>query len=276
MKIAVTSGTYNLIPQSSWADKEIQTLVLECDSTAGAITINLPSIAALNAQNLKVTISDVAGLASTNAITIKPGSNDLVNSVNTDVVLRVANGSVVMDILSDTSWSVVEYNVAVKLPKKYKALINQAAPATITSGTLLVGAIYTVTTFVAGDNFSNQELISGTVNTTGSKFRATSDTPTDVNGNIRPFVDSVGAPTFEFISTGYFKVKKVGAFPENKVMIRRIEAVPPVNGRTYEAVTEWWDADEIRIKTVRVVDGTTRTATDGCLFKTAFEFEVNE
>lgn len=61
----------------------------------------------------------------------------------------------------------------------YKALLNQTAPSTATSGTLIVGEIYTLTTYVAGDDFENVANVqSGTINTTGCVFIATGTTPT--------------------------------------------------------------------------------------------------
>ena len=51
--------------------------------------------------------------------------------------------------------------------------------ATTTSGSLVSGKRYTITTFVAGDDFSNiATVISGRTNTTGCIFEATGTTPT--------------------------------------------------------------------------------------------------
>lgn len=54
------------------------------------------------------------------------------------------------------------------------------APVSATSGSLVAGRIYTITTFVALDNFSNvATVISGTINTTGCIFLCTGTTPTN-------------------------------------------------------------------------------------------------
>lgn len=194
----------------------------------------------------------------------------------------------------DILYTLTNGGVVPPATKEYTVLLDQAAPETITSGTLRKGAIYTLTTFVAGDDFSNMELLSGTVNTTGSTFRAISDTPTvftnsstldyagepyvvstDADDEVNPFVNTLSdVPVWSYISAGYFALTLAGEFPENKVFIFPVEAVPPVAGRTYLAETIWWDADSIRLKTVRIVDGTTKTATDVCLFKTAFKIIV--
>jgi hypothetical protein len=80
---------------------------------------------------------------------------------------------------------------------EFTALISNAAPFNITSGTLMQGANYTITTFVTGDDFSNMELVSGTMNTTGAVIKAISTTPTTYsNGSTlhysgEPFVSSL-------------------------------------------------------------------------------------
>lgn len=92
---------------------------------------------------------------------------------------------------------------------------------TATSGTLVIGIPYTITTFFAGDNFSN---VGATVNATGNIFIATGTTPTtwtngstltaafpplnfgDADGGIIPFSIDPGTTTFRrgcslFVST---------------------------------------------------------------------------
>lgn len=69
----------------------------------------------------------------------------------------------------------------------YKALITQTAATSSTNinsnppafnGGLIIGEVYTITNYVASDDFSNiAEVITGTINQTGCQFRATGDTP---------------------------------------------------------------------------------------------------
>lgn len=122
----------------------------------------------------------------------------------------------------------------------YRALISQNAPiASQTSGVFLVGQIWTITTFNAYDDFSNMELISGTMNTSGCVFRATSTTPTawgsgsdlaydgrpyivstDVNSNIVPFVTTIGDIAFSYTATGQFKGTLANAFLQDKTQFK--------------------------------------------------------
>ncbi len=106
-------------------------------------------------------------------------------------------------------------------PYIYKALITQnSVIGSQTSGVFLVGQIWTITTYVAGDDFSNMTYLSGGtgINSDGAMFVAKSTTPTawangsdltysgapyvistDINGNIAPFVNTLGGvPVFSF------------------------------------------------------------------------------
>lgn len=65
---------------------------------------------------------------------------------------------------------------------KWKGLLTQTGPLTFTGasdpslrGGLILNETYTIDNFVTGDDFSNMELISGTMNTTGCVFRAIGD-----------------------------------------------------------------------------------------------------
>lgn len=218
-----------------------------------------------------------------------PQLSALTTLADTDL-LHVVSNSI------DYKMTVSDFRTALNYasPKIYRALISQLDPVpSQTSGTVTVGTIWTITTFVAGDDFSNWELLSGTENTTGAVYRASTTAPTtwtnlsDLAYDGRPFivstnslgaideyVNTIGALAWSYISTGYYALTLTAAFPENKVFIYPVEAVPPIAGRTYLTETVWWDADSIRLKTIRVVDGTTRTVTDVCLFKTAIEIHV--
>lgn len=77
--------------------------------------------------------------------------------------------------------------------RKYVALLSQTAPSSATSGSLIIGETYNLTTYVAGDDFTNvADVQSGSINTDGCVFIATSATPTDwTHGST---LDSAGNP----------------------------------------------------------------------------------
>lgn len=132
-------------------------------------------------------------------------------------------------------------------PLRYKALISQNAPiAAQTSGTFLVGMIVSTTTYVAGDDFSNWTLVSGTVNTTGAVYQVTIASPTtwsngstlaydgrpyivstDANGNLNPFVNTLGGnPIWSYGGVGEYYLTLSGMWIIGKVFI----TISPING----------------------------------------------
>jgi len=106
-------------------------------------------------------------------------------------------------------------------PLRYKCSIVAPAPiASQTSGTSPVGLIWTIVAYESGDDFSNWELISGTANTTGAVYRATTTTPTtwdndselsydgtpcisstNADGDFAPFINTAD-PTAEWSVSG--------------------------------------------------------------------------
>ena len=76
-----------------------------------------------------------------------------------------------------------------------KAVLDDATGTTTTSGVLVSGHRYVITTFVAGDDFSNlATAIQGVVNTTGFIFTATNTAPTNWThgSSVRELVSSAG------------------------------------------------------------------------------------
>jgi hypothetical protein len=60
--------------------------------------------------------------------------------------------------------------IAQRMPQRYYALLSQGTATTATSGTLVLGREYTVTNYVAGDDFTNLLLVQGDENTTGAVY----------------------------------------------------------------------------------------------------------
>lgn len=92
------------------------------------------------------------------------------------------NGSTLAKYVSQ-SYTYAELKAGLGVGSKvYKALLSQSGDGTSTqtSGTLTVGKRYAITTFVAGDDFTNvANVVSGVINTSGCEFIATGTTPTD-------------------------------------------------------------------------------------------------
>jgi hypothetical protein len=174
-------------------------------------------------------------------------------------------------------------------PLRYKCLLSQNAPiASKTSGTVIIGQIWTIETFETGDNFSNWELISGTANTTGAVYRALTTAPTtwtngsdlsydgspyivstNADGDFAPFVNTLGGePIYSYIDVGGFSGTLVGAFPIDKAIFK----IPyNINGiENPDNLIAYRDSDdEFQINT-----GLENVLTNGRLYYTPFEIEV--
>lgn len=117
--------------------------------------------------------------------------------------------------------------------KVYKALLTQSGngTSTQTSGTLTIGKRYAITTFVAGDDFSNvATVVSGTINTTGCEFIATGTTPTTyTNGSTLTdtsapvatvLVNTLsGTPVWGYLNVGLYDITLTGEFVSDKTFV---------------------------------------------------------
>jgi len=108
--------------------------------------------------------------------------NDEIDSHTGDTTIHYTKDSIsIFDLGTSAHTHTVSEIVDIEPAYKiYSALLSQNAPIpSQTGGTFTVGQIWTITTYVHDDDFSNMELISGSRhNETGAVIRATSDTPT--------------------------------------------------------------------------------------------------
>jgi len=134
------TGTYNLIADPSWALTQLQEVRLECDTTLGPVTINLPAISTLaKSTNLKLFIVDVTANANVNNITINAGATGLPplsdtfdDSTTTSLVLNTDGSSVVFQNVAATQWIATESvssGGGVPTYKVYSANIEMATGA---------------------------------------------------------------------------------------------------------------------------------------------------
>lgn len=126
------------------------------------------------------------------------------------------------------------------LPLTYKALLSQNAPvATTQTPSIIAGQIWedTIGTADAGDLviLGGYELISGTLGDVNAKYRsAANNVPifitasleydgspyvvsTDVNGDLNPFINTIGNIVWSYSSDGNFLATLTGAFLDKKV-----------------------------------------------------------
>ena len=162
---------------------------------------------------------------------------EIIENLNTAITNIATNAA---NIAQNTLGISLLENSLGPIPKMYKALISQNAPiATQTSGTFTVGMIVSTTTYVAGDDFSNWTLVSGTVNTTGAVYQVTEAAPTvwtnssdlaydgapfvvslDGDGILNPFLNTLsGTPVWSYTSAGLFLATLTGEFLEGKTTV---------------------------------------------------------
>ncbi len=173
--------------------------------------------------------------------------------------------------------------------KVYKALLSQNAPsgaknANTAVAVMVLGQLWTVATVGSAD-FSNQELISGTMNVDGMVIRIIDDggftsvsfdsslsydgspylVSTDVNGDFNPSVNSLGGiPTFSYSSAGNYNVNLVGAFIKEKTFLKIFK-------RSTDDDVIIYVKD---INTVRISNSTSATPSDDLLNYTPIEIEI--
>jgi len=208
-------------------------------------------------------VSNTVTLTTTAPLT---GGGDL--SANRTLAISAATQSVAGS-LSAADKTKLDGITATKI---YTALLTEVAPAAITSGLLVVGMRYTLTTFVAGDDFLN---VGAALNQTGQIFIATGITPTVyANGST---LTSDGAPMATVLENtlggtvvwsyveGVYTGTLTGAFTVNKAVILCAASI---------TAAKLIAADTPDANTVRVLTFSSGSAADNILNKTALRIQV--
>jgi hypothetical protein len=173
--------------------------------------------------------------------------------------------------------------------KTYVAVLRQYAPLTgATSSQSLIdvgydgfyiGQLWTVSTYSTGDDFSNMELISGTMNESGSVIKATSGTPSvwtegsvldyggepfvisiDRNGNICPLENTLGNIVWQYEDVGIFNAYLPNSFPIEKTVLLISQTNPG-----YPIAFYWESIDNIKLETYNFASPDPPEAWDGSL-----------
>ena len=99
------AGSYNLSP-FDLNGNIIPQITIECDSTLGAITIDLFEInELLGRRNFILKVVDIAGQAATNNITIQTSGSDVIDEAgNTQLVLDTDKSGAVISPISNSIW----------------------------------------------------------------------------------------------------------------------------------------------------------------------------
>lgn len=100
----ILNGTTTLLAADLTNDSPREDLYLLCDSTLGAIIINLPSIATLPFINPRIFITDIAGQAGTNSITVNPDAGDTLNGATAPIIINSNGGAAKVECSSQANW----------------------------------------------------------------------------------------------------------------------------------------------------------------------------
>lgn len=183
------------------------------------------------------------------------------------------------------------------LPRKYYALLSQSTATSQTSGSLVKGREYTLTNYIAGDDFSNLLLVSGNENETGAIYWVYNElTPTtwtnssqmdyggepyvvsEIGGVVSPFINSIESVTerirFTRGGVGIYTITCTtpSMFPLEKTDVRF------GIGDTASAITGMVIARDTTTQpdtiTFETLDYSTGLASDGVLYYTAITIDV--
>lgn len=185
-----TNSTYQAVVAPYLEVYNCKIYMNQSGSARGAINFQSGVIGNCNTNPLKLSLvncevgswaTETAAIFSNN---IASGSNYVISVA--ELVLKntlvysssgasISNNQTTSTVAVQTGSWIKVYN--------YGSYTNQAidsATITATSGVLQATTYYTITNYVAGDDFSNvATVVSGTINTTGCVFIATSTTPTN-------------------------------------------------------------------------------------------------
>jgi hypothetical protein len=129
------TGNYTLAPDSSWALLQLQEVRLECDTTLGPVTINIPEISALAiSTNLKLFIVDATANSNINNITINASGLDTFDDNTTATLILNTNGSSVsIQNVAITQWIAVESVSAGGINQDYALVSGPFTPNSVST-----------------------------------------------------------------------------------------------------------------------------------------------
>lgn len=167
--------------------------------------------------------------------------------------------------------------------KVYTALLTQSGDGTSTqtTGTLIIGKRYIITTYVSGDDFTNvANVISGTINTDGCEFIAIGDTPddysngstlTDTGAPVATVLENtIGNIVWTYEGTGQYSAS-VPNFVQEKVLIFYGAGTAGANTYVVQAYVNNFSPFGVWIDTS---DSSTGLSADDVLQETPIEIRV--
>lgn len=107
VRITDADSPYTVPAVQDPASLNTNLIIVECDTTDGAITVNVGDVN--DYQNASIRISDVGDNAGTNNITVSSDQN--INGAATDVTIAKDSGSVILDPVAINAWEASNSNL---------------------------------------------------------------------------------------------------------------------------------------------------------------------
>ena len=104
MYVEGITGTHEVEVPSDSDNVVNSDIRLLCDTSGGAVTINLPEISAFEGLNTKIYVVDAAGNAGANNITINRAGSDTIDDAQTSVLIDSDDQSVALVMATKTGW----------------------------------------------------------------------------------------------------------------------------------------------------------------------------
>jgi hypothetical protein len=112
--INTITGNYTLEVNDSWRLLNLQEIYLQCNTSLGAVNIDLFEIINLAGfWNVKIYITDISNNASVNNIVVNASGSDIIDSTGTtSSIINVNGGSLELQVVGDTQWLCLEGNTS--------------------------------------------------------------------------------------------------------------------------------------------------------------------
>lgn len=194
-QINVTANYTVVVPESP-NNVVNQGIILNCDSTSGAIAITVPPISTFgNSPKFTIVVNDAAGTSATNPITVNVDSGDKVNNALT-TVLNQTGKALTMNIVGTNDWDSIIAGGGLAV------VAVTSTTDGLTTGLIPNGNVHVQVTSSSASNFVTLPApVVGTsininVGANGFKLRSNSPTTVAINGGTGSAVSSTIAANF--------------------------------------------------------------------------------
>ncbi len=211
MNTIQVSANYTVSVPESANNVVNQGVILNCDSTSGAIAITVPAISTFgNSPKFSIVVNDAAGTSATNPITVTVDAGDKVNNATT-TVLNQTGKALTMNIVGPNDWD------SLIAGSGLTSVTAIATASGATTGTIANGnCIVAVTSADANNIIILPAPIPGTVvklinGGTGYELRTNSPTTVAINGGTGAAAESAIAANINVVMECFSPTTWIGS-----------------------------------------------------------------